>query len=243
MTVEAPQVHDDRRLTRRIWNQYSNQFILVAFIAATYSLPVTNSIVHYLTNDTQPSVSAHSLPGYYLFAIFTTVSVVVLSFALVRPKEMSLFLTKEEDKRQGNSWTVLGIAVVAFLTANMIRGVLESEIGSRDFSVFTYGPWHEIIVVVLHSGPYEEIMAATVILLGLRAKWHPAMIIGLVGILRGVWHLYAGPAAAITAAALFAVFAWLFLRYRRVGPLILVHIWADAMWWMSMFLHNSHNLT
>jgi len=58
-------------------------------------------------------------------------------------------------------------------------------------------------------------------------RWSvPAMIIAS-ALLRGAYHLYQGWPMALGNVVMGLVFAWVYVRWRRLGPLIAAHFMLD----------------
>jgi uncharacterized protein len=70
--------------------------------------------------------------------------------------------------------------------------------------------------------------------------WRLIMIVGASALLRGSYHLYQGFGAFIGNAIMGVVFALLFLRWRRVGPLIAAHTLLDVVAFVGFLLLADH---
>ena len=59
--------------------------------------------------------------------------------------------------------------------------------------------------------------------------WRPWTTILAIALLRGAYHAYQGPAMALGNVAMGVVFAWVYLRWRRVMPLVVAHTLIDVI--------------
>lgn len=178
-----------------------------------------------------PDMSNANLWSYYTIGIGSLIATVIVAFVFVNPKEMGLFLTAQEDKERGgwlqtNLLVVGAVVVTSIFRAVVLMDTLHME--SRPVPL-PFGLGHELLYS-FRAGPYEEIAAAALLILCLRARWHPAAAIALVSALRGLYHFYHGTSALVWACLWSAVFAWTFLRYRQVMPIIIVHIAVNVLW-------------
>lgn len=60
-------------------------------------------------------------------------------------------------------------------------------------------------------------------------RWSPWRALIVVAVLRGLYHLYQGPAMALGNVVMGLVFGWVYLRWRRVMPLVLAHALLDTV--------------
>lgn len=59
--------------------------------------------------------------------------------------------------------------------------------------------------------------------------WSPTRILIGIALLRGLYHLYQGPAMALGNVVMGLVFGWIYLRWRRVMPLVIAHALLDTV--------------
>ena len=93
-------------------------------------------------------------------------------------------------------------------------------------------PWAWLSLVPdLSAGVVEEIVIVAVpVLVGRRAGWHPAVIIGVSMVLRWPFHIYHGAWSSLPWAMLWGgCYAAAFLYLRRLAPLIVFHAGYDAV--------------
>lgn len=92
--------------------------------------------------------------------------------------------------------------------------------------------WWRIPVLLLsavQNGLLEEVLVIGYLLLRLdQLGWAPAAAIACSALLRGTYHLYQGLGGFAGNAAMGVIFALLYLRWRRVMPLIVAHSLIDA---------------
>jgi uncharacterized protein len=70
--------------------------------------------------------------------------------------------------------------------------------------------------------------------------WRLTAIIGASALLRGTYHLYQGFGAFVGNVVMGVVFALVFLRWRRVGPLIAAHTVLDVVAFVGFLLIADH---
>ena len=70
--------------------------------------------------------------------------------------------------------------------------------------------------------------------------WQTAAIVASSALLRGSYHLYQGFGGFLGNAAMGVVFALFFMRFRRVGPLVIAHTVLDAVAFVGYALFAKH---
>ncbi len=91
--------------------------------------------------------------------------------------------------------------------------------------------WSAVILLASAAvaGLLEEIVVVGYLITRLRdLRWSIPMAILASALLRGTYHLYQGWPMALGNAVMGAVFAWVYVRTGRVGPLVLAHWTLDA---------------
>jgi membrane protease YdiL (CAAX protease family) len=93
--------------------------------------------------------------------------------------------------------------------------------------------WWAIPVLVLaavENAVLEEVVVVGYLVTRLRElQWSLPAVVGTSAILRGSYHLYQGFGAFAGNALMGLVFAWVFLRWKRVFPLISAHTILDVV--------------
>jgi uncharacterized protein len=93
--------------------------------------------------------------------------------------------------------------------------------------------WWSVPVLVLaaaQNGILEEIVVVGYLVTRLRELgWAVPVIVVASALLRGSYHLYQGFGGFLGNAAMGVVFALFFLRFRRVGPLVVAHTLLDTV--------------
>ncbi|HEX2144051.1 MAG TPA: CPBP family intramembrane glutamic endopeptidase [Glycomyces sp.] len=85
-----------------------------------------------------------------------------------------------------------------------------------------------LVLAALKNAIIEEVVGLGYLVTRLRQlAWRPAAIVGAHALLRGTYHLYQGFGGFIGNAVMGAVFALVFLRWKRTGPLIVAHTLLD----------------
>ncbi|MBB5871149.1 membrane protease YdiL (CAAX protease family) [Allocatelliglobosispora scoriae] len=87
-----------------------------------------------------------------------------------------------------------------------------------------------LILAALENALLEEIIVVGYLMTRLRQlAWSPVAVIAASALLRGSYHLYQGFGAFVGNAVMGVIFALVFLRTRRVGPLIVAHTLLDVV--------------
>jgi membrane protease YdiL (CAAX protease family) len=93
--------------------------------------------------------------------------------------------------------------------------------------------WWRLPVLLLsaaQNAALEEVVVVGYLVTRLRQLgWGLPAVVAASALLRGSYHLYQGFGGFLGNAAMGVVFALFFIRYRRVGPLILAHFLIDAV--------------
>ncbi|WP_261164454.1 CPBP family intramembrane glutamic endopeptidase [Microbacterium sp. Marseille-Q6965] len=87
-----------------------------------------------------------------------------------------------------------------------------------------------LLLSAVRAGLLEEVILNGY--LGERLRelgWRPWATIAAIALLRGAYHAYQGPAMALGNVAMGVVFAWVYLRWRRVMPLVIAHTLIDTI--------------
>jgi len=98
-----------------------------------------------------------------------------------------------------------------------------------------------LIMSALQNGLLEEVLVTGYLLTRLRKLGvNPAAAIAISATLRGSYHLYQGFGGFIGNAIMGVIFGVLFLRWRRVGPMIIAHTLIDAVAFIGYALLVGH---
>jgi membrane protease YdiL (CAAX protease family) len=93
--------------------------------------------------------------------------------------------------------------------------------------------WWRVPVLVLSAlmnATLEEVVVVGYLLTRLRQLgWRPLPAVGAAALLRGAYHLYQGFGGFVGNAVMGLLFGWLFLRTRRVMPLVIAHTLLDVV--------------
>jgi membrane protease YdiL (CAAX protease family) len=104
--------------------------------------------------------------------------------------------------------------------------------------------WWRIPVLVLaavQNALLEEVVVVGYLLLRLRQLgWGAPAAIALSAGVRGSYHLYQGLGGFAGNAAMGVVFAWLYYRWGRVGPLVVAHTLMDVVAFVGYALLAGH---
>lgn len=104
--------------------------------------------------------------------------------------------------------------------------------------------WWTIPILLLSAfqdGVLEEVVVVGYLVTRLQERnWRVASVVVVSALLRGSYHLYQGFGGFVGNAIIGVVFALFFLRYKRIGPLILAHTLLDSVAFVGYLLLQSH---
>lgn len=87
-----------------------------------------------------------------------------------------------------------------------------------------------LILAAIENAVVEEVIVVGYLIVRLRQlKWSPVAAVAASSLLRGSYHLYQGFGAFAGNAIMGVVFALVYLRTKRVGPLIVAHTLLDVV--------------
>ena len=174
-----------------------------------------------------------------------TYQLLAIGFALV-PVALALYLLSEHGRRATRRIGLdgaqplrdLGIGL-AFAALIGIPGLgiyalgrqlgLNVEVQAAGLAPF----WWTIPVLLLaalQNALLEEVVAVAYLTERLtQLRWSAPLIIVASALLRGSYHLFQGPGMALGNVAMGLVFAWYYLRTRRVMPLVVAHTVLDVV--------------
>lgn len=214
---------------RSIWSRYRLEIQIVVLILVAWGPPIVDSISFYFGYTNGPITgSPRGIVGSCILLAFETLTVCALAFAWVKPKKMGLFLPRADRPRMRSWWKVFALATVIIFASMYLRYAL-ADLGVPFNRVGSGGdgnPWWELPSAI-RAGIYEEIPMAAMVVLMLRAKWKPINIVYLIGTLRMLFHFYQGGTSVVPTLLWGMGWTYLFIEYRRVGPIIAAHLVYD----------------
>ncbi|OYN84745.1 CPBP family intramembrane metalloprotease domain-containing protein [Parenemella sanctibonifatiensis] len=87
-----------------------------------------------------------------------------------------------------------------------------------------------MILSALQAGILEEVVVLGYVCIRLRQVGHGWwLVLAVSALLRASYHLYQGPGGFVGNLLMGALFVVLFARWRRVGPMVVVHTWLDIV--------------
>ena len=87
-----------------------------------------------------------------------------------------------------------------------------------------------LILAAIQNSLLEEVIGVGYLLTRLRQLgWHAAAAVGASALLRGTYHLYQGFGGFIGNVIMGVIFGVCYLRFRRVGPLVVAHTLLDVV--------------
>jgi membrane protease YdiL (CAAX protease family) len=98
-----------------------------------------------------------------------------------------------------------------------------------------------LLLSALQNGALEEVLVLGYLLTRLRQLGvSPARAVAISAVLRGSYHLYQGLGGFAGNAIMGVIFAILFLRWRRAGPMLIAHTLIDAVAFVGYALLVGH---
>lgn len=87
-----------------------------------------------------------------------------------------------------------------------------------------------LILAALMNALLEEVIAVAYLVERLEElRWGAPLIIAASALLRGTYHLYQGPGMAAGNVVMGVLYAWYYVRFRRVAPLVVAHTALDVV--------------
>lgn len=106
------------------------------------------------------------------------------------------------------------------------------------------GAWWTVPVLVLAAAQNavleEVVMVGYLFTRWRRAGWSTATVVLVSAAVRGSYHLYQGFGGFAGNLAMGVLFGWVYLRVRRVGPLVVAHTLLDVVAFVGYTLLKSH---
>ena len=97
------------------------------------------------------------------------------------------------------------------------------------------------VLIAVENGLLEEILVVGYLTTRLQQlRWPTVAVIAGSAFLRGTYHLYQGYGAFVGNAIMGIVFAWFYLRFRRLWPLVLAHSLIDIVTLVGYPLLKGH---
>ena len=93
----------------------------------------------------------------------------------------------------------------------------------------------------MQNAVLEEVVVVGYLLTRLRQlDWRLPLAVAASSLLRGSYHLYQGFGAFVGNAVMGVVFSLVYLRWRRVGPLVVAHTILDVVAFVGYTLLKDH---
>jgi membrane protease YdiL (CAAX protease family) len=146
--------------------------------------------------------------------------------------------------RQDLGWgTVLGLAVAAGGLAIYLSAIA-LDVNRFVVPVPPLGHWWTIPILLLSAGQnalLEEVVAVGYLIRRLeQIGWAGGAALATSAILRGTYHLYQGWGGFAGNLILGGIFGYVYLRWRRVWPLVVAHLLIDALAGLGYIVFRGH---
>lgn len=98
-----------------------------------------------------------------------------------------------------------------------------------------------LVLLALKNSLLEEVIVVGYLVTRLQQlAWAPVAIIATSALLRGSYHLYQGVGGFIGNVVMGAIFAWFYMRFKRVMPLVIAHFVLDIVAFVGYALLVDH---
>jgi membrane protease YdiL (CAAX protease family) len=189
--------------------------------------------------------------AYQLVAIGFGIVPVLLAFYLLRrvdppaPYAMTRFLGF--DRRRPWSDLGHGVALAALIGIPGLGLYLAARaigINTQVAAANLTAQWWTIPVLVLsavQNAALEEVVVVGYLMTRLRQlAWRTPWVVATSALLRGTYHLYQGFGAFVGNAVMGVVFSLVYVRWRRVLPLVVAHAILDMVAFIGYTLAKDH---
>ena len=97
------------------------------------------------------------------------------------------------------------------------------------------------VLIAIENGFLEEVLVVGYLTTRLQQlRWPTVWVILSSAVLRGTYHLYQGYGAFVGNAIMGIIFAWFYLRFRRLWPLVIAHALIDTVTLVAYPLLKGH---
>lgn len=232
---------------RSLWHRRRNELLLV--LALSLGQSAIYSVVSLVAKLTQGPLSSQTTAlnvsrsprpfldlTYQLLDIFFSLVVVGLAYHLIGRDPGRPRLVLGLDRRRWLSDLGGGVVLAAVIgLPGLGFYLLARDLGINTTVSAASLPdlWWAVPVLILsavQNAVLEEVIVVGYLVTRLRQlRWSIPAIVIASAVLRGSYHLYQGFGGFIGNAVMGVVFALAFLRWRRIGPLIVAHSLLDIV--------------
>lgn len=242
-TPEAPHAREPaarRRLTAEVWivlglslGQSAVYAALRLYTRLTAEVPLAQQTA--TLNRSQSERPYLDLTYQLLEVLFTLVPVALALYLLSAPGRSALRRIGLDRARPGRDLAVgLGLTAVVGIPGlglYVAARALGLSVSIQASGLDPY--WWAVPVLILaalKNALLEEVVAVAYLVERLRElRWATPAILVSSALLRGTYHLYQGPGMAAGNVVMGLLFAWYYLRTRRVLPLVVAHTALDVV--------------
>ena len=98
-----------------------------------------------------------------------------------------------------------------------------------------------LVLAAVQNAALEEVVVVGYLMTRLQqVGWRTPLVVAGSALLRGSYHLYQGFGAFVGNAVMGVVFSLVYLRWRRVGPLVVAHTILDVVAFVGYTLAKDH---
>jgi membrane protease YdiL (CAAX protease family) len=202
------------------------------------SAPVNRSVAVSLFRDVE---LARQLTGI----VFALAPVALVLYLAERWREpLDSFGLGTAALRQDVGWgALLGLTVAAGGLAIYLSAI-SLDVNRFVVPVPPLGHWWTVPILLLSAGQnalLEEVVAVGYLMRRLQQiGWPGTAAVATSAVLRGSYHLYQGWGGFAGNLLLGAIFGYVYLRWRRVWPLVVAHFMIDALAGLGYLVFRGH---
>ena len=180
---------------------------------------------------------SNGLPGWawLVIGVLVTLLVVLAAVAVSCPHAAVAAAERAPADTAQAVRVVLGLSVLAVLPALLIcvtsflRIIIVLSMLRHAIGMPETPPNPVLIGLAVMNGVLEEVVIVGYWFTRMRqAGWTMAAVVGGSAVLRASYHLYQGFGGFVGNLAMGLVFGWLYLRWKRIGPLVAAHVVLDV---------------
>jgi len=227
------------------------EVLIVLSLSVLYS--AIDAVLSYLQAPVNRGVSVALFPTFPSFELLR--ELLSIAFA-VPPAWLVVHLARRSGEglepfglgtatlSQDVAWGLLAAAVVAAVGLSVYLGAIALNVNRFVVPVPPLGHWWTIPILLLSAGQnalLEEVVAVGYLIRRLeQIGWAGGAALATSAVLRGTYHLYQGWGGFAGNLILGGVFGFIYLRWRRVWPLVVAHFTIDALAGLGYIVFRGH---
>lgn len=210
---------------------FKEEFVIVVAISFGYS--IISSIILFIqgffpTSNSQSSFTNESIVSLIIYELI--ILTVVIYFLNLRDNQINF---KNNFKPLKLIWSSLLLTILYyfsyFLLVMLVSNIFFQSISSNDTVQFTSYRMNTflIIAVSIINPIFEEAIVVGYIIPALKNRAGVLFAINISVLVRLLYHLYQGPIAVISIIPMGLIFAFVYIKWKNIWPLIIAHAIMD----------------